>query len=128
MGKLSVLVIEDEDKIREALEYTLRFDGFKVLTAPGGRSGITLAQSKKPDLVLLDWMMPEFDGMRVLYRLKHDDKTKKIPVFMMTAKGMLGDIDEAFDNGADDYITKPFDPNTLAKLVLDKYNKYKQSI
>jgi len=118
--KIPVLVVEDEEHIRNILEYNLKLDGFEVYLAENGRMGLEHAHQKKLELILLDWMMPEMDGLEVLSELKHDKKTKHIPVFMLTAKGMLGEIDRAFNVGADDYITKPFDPVLLGNTIRKK--------
>ncbi len=118
--KIPVLVVEDEEHIRNILEYNLKLDGFEVYLAENGRTGLEHARQKKLELILLDWMMPEMDGLEVLSELKHDKKTKHIPVFMLTAKGMLGEIDRAFNVGADDYITKPFDPVLLGNTIRKK--------
>ena len=121
--RTQVLVIEDEDHIRLALEYNLRLDGFEVHLAEDGPSGLEIAQREKPQLILLDWMMPEMDGLEVLSELKHDRRTEDITVFMLTAKGTVGDIDRAFAIGADDYITKPFDPASLGAALKEKLEK-----
>ena len=121
--RIPVLVVEDEEHIRNILEYNLKLDGFDVYQAEDGPKGLELARKKKPDVILLDWMMPEMDGLEVLSELKHNKKTSRIPVFMLTAKGTVGDMDRAFDIGADDYITKPFDPMQLGKTIKKKLEK-----
>jgi len=118
--KIPVLAVEDEEHIRNILDYNLKLDGFEVYLAENGRAGLEHAREKKLEVILLDWMMPEMDGLEVLSELKHDKRTKHIPVFMMTAKGMLGEIDRAFEVGADDYITKPFDPVLLGNTIRKK--------
>ena len=115
--KIPVLVVEDEEHIRNILEYNLKLDGFEVYLAEDGLTGLELARQKKFEVILLDWMMPEMNGLEVLSELKHDKRTEHIPVFMLTAKGILGDIDHAFAVGADDYITKPFDPILLGNTI-----------
>jgi DNA-binding response OmpR family regulator len=115
-----VLVVEDEEHIRLVVEYNLRRDGFEVYLAEDGPTGLELARKVIPDVVLLDWMLPGMDGLEVLTELKHDKKTEHIPVFMLTAKGMASDIDRAFELGADDYITKPFDPRLLGEIIKKK--------
>jgi DNA-binding response OmpR family regulator len=115
-----ILVVDDEPHIREVLEYSLKLEGFQVYTAPDGRTGLELARKEEPDLVLLDWMMPEMNGLQVLSELKRDDKTKDIPVFMLTAKSMLLEVGRALYEGADDYITKPFLPVELSAMIRSK--------
>jgi len=121
---IPVLVIDDDEIIREALKRSLKLYGFKVYPAEDGLTGINLAQQKRPKFILLDWMMPEMDGLEVLSELKHDERTEHIPVFMLTDRGMIGDLDQAFEIGADDYITKPSDLKQLGKIVKTKWEKY----
>jgi DNA-binding response OmpR family regulator len=120
---ITVLVVEDEEHIRRVLEYNLKLDGFEVYLAEDGATGLKLAREKRPDVILLDWLMPEMDGLGVLTELKADDNTEHIPVFMLTAKGMLSDVTQAIDRGADDYITKPFNPMQLGKTIREKLEK-----
>ena len=118
--KISVLVVDDEEHIRNILEYNLRLEGFEVYLAENGRTAIEHARQKKPDVILLDWMMPEMDGLEVLSELKRDKTTENIPVFMLTAKGMANDVGKALLRGADDYIVKPFEPEELGEMVKHK--------
>ena len=118
--RISVLVVEDEVHVQLALEYNLRLDGFDVYLADDGASGIEMAHRLKPDLILCDWMMPLMDGLEVMSELKWDKHTKDIPVFMFSAKGTIADIERAFEVGADDYITKPFDPEKLGGVLKKK--------
>ncbi len=118
--QISVLVIEDEAHIRVALEYNLKMDNFDVTLAENGRLGLEKAKEIKPQLILCDWMMPEMNGLEVLGELKKDDELKGIPVFMLTAKGMSGDMEQALEKGADNYITKPFDPLKLGEILREK--------
>ena len=118
--KISVLVVDDEEHIRNILEYNLRLEGFEVYLAENGRTAIEHARQKKPDVILLDWMMPEMDGLEVLSELKGDKTTEHIPVFMLTAKGMSSDVGKALLRGADDYIVKPFEPEELGEIVRRK--------
>ena len=120
---IDVLVVEDEAHIRKVLEYNLKLDGFEVYLADDGATGLKLAREKRPDVILLDWLMPEMNGMQVLIELKNDVNTEHIPVFMLTAKGMLSDVTQAIDMGADDYITKPFNPMQLGKIIREKLEK-----
>jgi DNA-binding response OmpR family regulator len=122
--KISILVVEDEQHIRRVLEYNLKLDGFEVYLAEDGATGLRLAREKKPDVILLDWLMPEMNGIEVLTELKRDSSTSPIPILMLTAKGMLSDVTKAFERGIDDYITKPFDPMQLGKTIRDKLEKY----
>jgi DNA-binding response OmpR family regulator len=121
---IPVLAIDDDELTRRALQRSLKLYGFEVYLASNGQKGLKLAQEKKPAFILLDWMMPEMDGLEVLSELKHDERTEHIPVFMLTDRGMIGDLDQAFEIGADDYITKPLDLAQLGKIVKTKWEKY----
>lgn len=122
--RISVLVVEDEEHIRRVLQYNLQLDGFEVHQADNGARALEIAAELMPDLILLDWMMPGMDGLEVLSKLKQDKKTENIPVFMLTAKGMMADVGRALYEGADDYITKPFDPTQLGRTLRKKMEKY----
>jgi len=121
---IPVLVVDDDELIREALKRSLQLYGFKVYLAENGRTGLQLALEKKPAFILLDWMMPGVDGLEVLAELKHTEGTEYIPVFMLTGKGMMGDLNQAFDIGADGYITKPADVDELGRIIRNKWEKY----
>lgn len=123
---ITVLVVEDKAHIRRVLEYNLKLDGFEVYLAEDGAIGLKLAREKHPDVILLDWLMPEMDGLQVLKELRSDGSTAHIPVFMLTAKGMLNDVTQAVEMGADDYITKPFNPIQLGKTIKGKLEKCAQ--
>lgn len=114
---MKVLVVDDDPYMRELVDYNLRLDGYEVLLAPSGSDGISMAREQAPDLVLMDMMMPGMDGLEALSILKRDSSTSHIPVFMLTARQRMGDLEQAFLLGADDYITKPFDPAGLGRQV-----------
>ena len=118
--KKSVLVIDD-DKIQCSIVKARlgKQDGFDIHTTLDGKSGLKFAQKKKPDLILLDWMMPKMDGIEVLKELKANSDTKSIPVFMFTAKNMMGDVQDATDLGAVGYFTKPIDLALLSTRVIE---------
>ena len=124
---LSILIIDDERMVREILYRVLSQSGHDTHTAEDGLSGLEIAQSRKLDLILLDWMMPGMDGMEVISRLKQDEKTRHIKVFMLTAKDQKCDIDKAFSLGINDYIVKPFNALEVAKMVEDKFTKAKDA-
>ena len=121
---ISVLVVDDDEVVRMVLKYKLKLCGFKVYLAEDGPTGLKLARQKRPKLILLDWMMPGTDGLEVLSELKHDRRTEHIPVFMLTGKGVIADLDQAFDVGVDDYIKKPFDLMELGGIVKAKWEQY----
>ena len=113
----SIVVIEDEDAIRDVLEYNLQREGFDVVTATDGRAGLQLVRDRLPDLVLLDLMLPELDGIELCRRLRSDPATGAIPIIMLTARGAEADIVLGLGVGADDYVTKPFSPRELVARV-----------
>ena len=113
----SVVVIEDEADIREVIEYNLQREGFRVICAPDGESGLRRTREETPDLVLLDLMMPGLDGVEVCRRLKENPLTRAIPVIMLTAKGEESDVILGLGLGADDYITKPFSTREVVARV-----------
>jgi len=113
----SVLVIEDEDDIRELVAYNLLKEGYQVASVASGEEGLSAIETRAPDLVLLDLMLPGIDGLSVCRQLKQTEKSRSIPVIMLTAKGEEGDIVAGLNLGADDYITKPFSPRVLMARV-----------
>ncbi len=121
--KIIILIVEDEAHIRRVLEYNFKLDGFEVYLAEDGATGLKLARENQPDVILLDWLMPVMNGLQILAELKADSSTEHIPVFMLTAKGMLNDVTQAIEMGADDYITKPFNPIHLGKTIREKLEK-----
>ena len=125
--RIPVLIIDDEDDIRRLIKYRLYHQGFEVYTAADGPTGIEAARCRKPQLILLDWMMPGMDGLEVLFNLKCNKRTRDIPVFMLTAKSTMEDMDNAFAKGADDYLTKPFDGERLGQTIREKLKKLKKS-
>jgi two-component system phosphate regulon response regulator PhoB len=108
-----ILVIEDETDIRQVLDYNLKLAGHDVLDATQGNEGLKLAREHKPDLVLLDLMLPDVTGIDVCRALKDDAKTRAIPVVILTARGEEIDRVVGFELGADDYVTKPFSVREL---------------
>lgn len=121
--RIPILVVDDDSEFQELVEYNLRLAGFEVLQAMNGPDGLEIARKEKPEVILLDTTMPEMDGLEVLSELKHDSRTEKIPVFMLTGKTMVGDIERAFEVGADDYITKPVKLMELGKIIKAKLKK-----
>jgi two-component system phosphate regulon response regulator PhoB len=108
-----ILVIEDEHDLAQLLEYNLRQGGHEVLAASLGQDGLRLAVERRPDLVLLDLMLPDVSGTEVCKALKRDDRTREIPVLMVTARGEEVDRVVGFELGADDYVVKPFSVREL---------------
>jgi two-component system phosphate regulon response regulator PhoB len=112
-----ILVIEDEPDIRQVLDYNLRLAGHDVVSAPRGQDGLRLVREQRPDLVLLDLMLPDLPGTEVCRAIKDDTATRSIPVMMLTAKGEEIDRVVGFELGADDYLTKPFSVRELALRI-----------
>jgi len=113
----SILIIEDEIDILELVEYHLKQSGFQVLTATDGSAGLELAIKKRPDLIILDLMLPVMEGKDVCRALKANPITKPIPVLMLTAKAEELDRVIGLELGADDYVTKPFSPRELVLRI-----------
>jgi DNA-binding response OmpR family regulator len=108
MKKKKILIVDDEDDILHFLELVLREKGYEVATASGGHEALTKAQLERPDLVLLDIMMPQMDGWEVLKLLRVDEGTSQIPVAMLSARTEAKDRVQGLQEGAIDYICKPF--------------------
>ena len=103
-----VLVVEDEPSQREVLSYNLKAEGYQVLIAEAGDEALTLAREAEPDLILLDWMLPEVSGIEVCRQLKAKPATARIPVIMLSARSEEVDRVRGLETGADDYIVKPY--------------------
>ena len=110
-----VLVIDDEDDIRELCRVNLEFEGFDVVDAPNGPAGLDKAARHAPDVVFLDLMMPEMDGWEVLRRLKEDTATAHIPVVLLTARTGEDDQMRGWQEGILEYVSKPFNPLSLVE-------------
>ena len=113
----TILAVDDDVDILDLLEMSLHSDGFNVVTANNGVSGIALARTHIPDLILLDLMMPKMDGFEVITKLRADSHTRAIPVIILTARAQITEKIQGLDAGADDYITKPFDLNELTARI-----------
>ncbi|MDD5154496.1 MAG: response regulator, partial [Desulfovibrionales bacterium] len=115
--KAFILVVEDEPDISGLISYNLEKAGFETAGAQDGRTAHSLIQKRAPDLILLDLMLPDADGTDICKGLKSNEKTRHIPVIMVTAKGEEIDRVVGFELGADDYIVKPFSPRELVLRV-----------
>jgi len=113
MANELILIIEDETDIAELIRYNLEREGYRVNISSTGEKGIKEACLKTPDAVILDLMLPGIDGLDVCRSLRNNDKTRNIPILMLTAKSEEADIVTGLEVGADDYITKPFSPRVL---------------
>ena len=117
MNKKRILVVDDEAELVKAIEIRLKQADYEILTAYDGLEGLEKAQKEKPDLILLDILMPNMDGYQTLQKLKEEESTKSIPVIMLTAKSQVDDVTKAADLGANDYIVKPFNHITLLEKI-----------
>ena len=117
MANQRILIADDEPDIRLVLRTRLELDGFTVLEASDGAEAVRMAQDEKPDLIVLDVMMPEMDGVEVCNRLRASFDTRNIPVIMLTARAGRDDKMSGLTKGANDYITKPFDLQELSQRV-----------
>ncbi len=117
MAKERILIVEDEEDIAELLEYNLQRQGFEAEAVGSGEEGLELTRQMEPDLLILDLMLPGLSGLEVCRALKSDPERSRIPVIMLTAKGEEEDIIAGFEAGADDYVTKPFQPRILVARV-----------
>ncbi len=112
-----ILVVDDEQDLVETIRLKLSSEGYKVEAAYTGIQALEKAKQSKPDLILLDIMMPELNGYQVCKKIKEDNTLKNIPVVMLTAKAQESDKFWGLETGADDYITKPFEFSSLLKTI-----------
>jgi len=122
----TVLIIEDNDDIRENTKEILELSGYRVHAAPEGKTGVEMALTYLPDIILCDIMMPELDGFGVLYMLAKNPQAATIPFIFLTAKAERADMRKAMEMGADDYLTKPFDDIELLNALESRLKKRRQ--
>lgn len=115
--KKKILVVEDEEDMVYAVGLELESNGYKVITAYDGRQGLEKARRERPDLIILDILLPGLDGYKVCRMLKFDEKYKNIPIVMLTARAQDSDKKTGKEVGADAYITKPFEPKVLVTKI-----------
>ena len=113
----TVLVVDDDPVILKLLEVNFEMEGFTVISAKDGQDGIDTARSARPDLVISDIMMPRKSGLELVAELKGDPDTKQIPIILLSAKAQNADERAGLEAGADDYVTKPFEPLDLVDRV-----------
>jgi two-component system phosphate regulon response regulator PhoB len=128
MADASILVVDDEPAIRDMIAVALEVAGFECLRAENARVAHALIIDKQPDLVLLDWMMPETSGLELLRRLRRDELTANLPVILLTAKTEEDNQVQGLDSGADDYITKPFSPRALIARIRALLRRREQDV
>src|SRR5258708_6380369 len=115
-GRL-IYIVEDEQDIAELIRFNLSLEGFTVETFQTGEAGLRAIEQKTPDLLVLDIMLPGLSGLEICKRLKENEKTQKIPLIMVSARGEESDVVKGLELGADDYVTKPFSPRVLHARV-----------
>ena len=124
----NVLLVEDEKSITTLIKYNLEKEGFKVYCSETGEDALKIIKEKTPDLVILDWMLPDTSGIDVCRQIKIDKKLKNIPVLILTAKGEPDDKIKGLEVGADDYVTKPFNNKELLLRVKSLIKRSKPSL
>jgi len=131
MVKKKVLVVEDDRDISELIAYNLKREDYDIVCLYDGSNVIEFVRKRKPDLIILDLMLPGVGGLEICRTLKNDPATKMIPIIMLTAKGEEADVVIGLQMGADDYITKPFSPSILAariKSITHRMSDVKKSL
>ncbi|MGC6533981.1 MAG: phosphate regulon transcriptional regulator PhoB [Parvibaculales bacterium] len=113
----TILIVDDEPAQLELLRYNLEQAGFDILQASNGKAALDTIETEQPDLLVIDWMMPEASGIDVCRQLRSRPETKALPIIMLSARGEEGDKSLGLDTGADDYVTKPFSPRELVSRV-----------
>lgn len=124
----NVLIVDDEDAILTLLRYNLEKEGFNVVSTGDGQEALTLVAEKRPDIIVLDWMLPGLSGIEVCERLRGNNETKGIPIIMLSARGEEGDRIRGLDAGADDYMVKPFSPNELAARIRAVFRRFRPAL
>jgi len=117
MSREKILAVDDEEDILELLRFNLSREGYQVSCAKSGEDALRIARTKPIDLMVLDLMLPELDGLDVTRKIKNDPKIKHIPIIMLTAKGEEADVVSGLELGASDYVTKPFSPRILIARI-----------
>jgi DNA-binding response OmpR family regulator len=123
MNPKKILIVDDEVDLVETVRFPLEMDGFNVLVSYNGEDALNQARKEKPDLIILDLMLPKLDGYKVCRLLKFDERYKHIPILMLTAKTQEKDKLLGKETGADEYITKPFEMDELLEKVKTYLNK-----
>lgn len=131
MSKQTILVVDDEQDLLDLIEYNLRQEGYDVIKAENGREGIQMAKEHMPDLVLLDIMMPQMDGIEVCDKMREDSTLSHIPIIFLTARSDEKTEIEGLNKGADDFITKPISTTKLVsriKAVLRRFEETEEKV
>jgi DNA-binding response OmpR family regulator len=123
MPKKKILIIEDEPELVKAIQIRLQQAGYEVLSANDGQDALEKTRKENPDLIILDLMLPKIDGYKVCRMLKFDERYKKIPILMLTARAQESDEQLGFEVGADAYLTKPFEYEILLAKVKELFKE-----
>jgi CheY-like chemotaxis protein len=123
MAQKTILIIDDNENIRENTAEILSLGGYRTFTAENGKKGVEAALAEKPDLIVCDIMMPELDGYGVLHLLRKNPETEDIPLIFLTAKAERSDLRKGMEMGADDYVTKPFEELELMSAIESRFKK-----
>ena len=126
--RIRVLIADDEPNQLELLSYNLMQAGFEVIRADNGQDALDKARDEKPDVMIVDWMMPLMSGVDVCRQLRADSDTRFLPIIMLSARGEEGDRTLGLDNGADDYMSKPFSPRELISRIKALLRRTKPSL
>ncbi len=118
--KPRILIVDDEPDLLSVLRFGLEVDGFDVIEASDGEQGLSLAREHGPDLIVLDLMLPRMDGYKVCRALKFDERYRRIPVFILSARSGDADRRLALELGADEYVTKPYDMRDLVGRIRER--------
>ena len=127
MSKQTILVVDDERDLLDLIEYNLKKEGFKVLKAENGEEGISKAKEHRPDLILLDIMMPKMDGLEAVEIMRKDDDLKKTPIILLTARSDEKTEIDGLNKGGDDYITKPISTTKLVSRIKAAMRRFDDS-
>lgn len=128
MIEANVLIVDDEEAILTLLRYNLEKEGFKVMATGDGAEALTMVKERRPDIIVLDWMLPGLSGVEVCERLRANDDTKGIPIIMLSARGEENDRVRGLDAGADDYMVKPFSPSELAARIRAVFRRFRPAL
>jgi DNA-binding response OmpR family regulator len=126
----TILIVDDEKDLQELVRFNLEKEGFDVIVARDSASGLEIALRHKPDLIVLDLMMPGLDGLEICRRLRADERGRRLPILMLTARSTEADRIVGLEFGADDYVTKPFSPRELVariKAILRRTGEHEEA-
>lgn len=126
--EISVLIVEDEIAIVTLLRYNLEREGFRVFSTGDGEEAIGMVKDYKPDIIVLDWMLPSMSGIDICKQLRWNQDTKGIPIIMLSARGEESDRIKGLDAGADDYLVKPFSPAELVARIRAVFRRFRPAL